>query len=48
MYKGFWAVIGVIMSMLAAHFALSGDVANTVFTCFASYICYDSMKDGTK
>lgn len=46
MGRVFFIVLGVGLAMIAAHAAQAGDVANTVYCCFGSYLCYDFMKGG--
>ena len=46
MGRVFFSVLCVVLAMLAAHAAQSGDVANTIYFCFGSYLCYDFTKDG--
>lgn len=44
MGRVFFGVLGVGLAMIAAHAAQAGDVADTVYYCFGSYLCYDFMK----
>lgn len=46
MGRVFFSALGVLLAMLAAHAAKSGDVANTIYFCFGSYLCYDFTKGG--
>lgn len=44
MDRVFFCVLGVVLSMIAAHAAQAGDVADTVYCCFGAYLCYDFTK----
>lgn len=44
MSRVFFCVLGIVLTMIAAHATRGGDVASTVYCCFGAYLCYDFTK----
>jgi hypothetical protein len=44
MSRLFFGMLGVVLAIIAAHAAQAWDVADTVYCCFGSYLCYDFTK----